>query len=91
MRLAIEERELNKMAAVMKQDDKMQNLLSKTEEELKSCQAELETEREKVNETQKLLDTEKSKMATEIEVIYLFMVPDYKLIALYYNISSILC
>ena len=70
MRLAIEERELNKMAAVMKQDDKMQNLLSKTEDELKSCRAELESEKEKVAETQSLLDAEKLKMISEIEVVF---------------------
>ena len=72
MRLAIEERELNKMAAVMKQDDKMQNLLSQTEDELKACQADLEAEKEKVKELELSMKAEKEKMELEIQVILYF-------------------
>ena len=68
MRLAIEERELNKMAAVMKQDDKMQNLLSKTEDELKLCQEELTVEKEKVIKLEENILSEKKKTEKELEV-----------------------
>ena len=68
MRLAIEERELSKMAAVTKQDNKMQDLLSETEEELRSCREDLEAEKRRLKEAEETFETEKRKMDSDIKV-----------------------
>lgn len=78
MRLAIEERELSKMAAVMKQDNEMQDLLSETEDQLKSCRDELDAEKRRFKQAEEVYETEKTKLASDMDVSeLLFLFPKF--------------
>ena len=68
MRLAIEERELSKMAAVSKQDEETQNVLSKTADDLRMKEKQLEEEIKKSSCLEETLLKEKEKLLQEIEV-----------------------
>jgi len=68
LRLAIEERELSKMAAVSKQDEEMQNLLSAREEELGERSRQLQEAQKRVDELQEKVREQERRSEVQVKV-----------------------
>ena len=68
MQLAIEERELSKMAAVSKQDEELQTVLARTNKNLQEREDELMNQIQETSAMKEQLTTENEKLNQEIKV-----------------------